>query len=311
MEHATGSRRRIIYGEELSFGVTPAAGYIMRNTGDSLNLTKNTIQSAELTGDRSIRFLRHGNETVGGDISFELAYGAFDDFLAAALGASTWTADTGFDYVKQGTTIRHFSFEKGFQDIVQYIVYHGCAINTLTIDLATDAVVTGSIGIVGAGTDGFTNVSFDASPAETSGKDSEPFTSFDGIIDLGGNDGCIITALNLSIDNGITANYSICSPEAQSMTPDRVNITGTVTAMCEDATELNRFIEETTTSLTVTMIDPDDQALVLYLPKIKYTGGDVPVSGGGVISLSLPFQALYDDTEASALTIKRYAEYTP
>lgn len=300
MAHATGSRRRIIYGVEANFGVVPADGVVLRNTGDSLNLTKNTIPSAELSGDRAIRFLRHGNEAVGGDISFELAYGDFDAFIEAALGG-TWNANV----VKQGTNIRTFSIEKGFQDITQYIVYNGCAINTLSIDLATDSVVTGSIGIVGAGTDGFTAASFDVAP--TAASLNEPFTSFDGTILIGGSSACIVTALNISIDNGITANYSLCGPEATSVTPDRVNITGTVTALFENATEVNRFINETETSMAVTLEDPDGNTLAFSFPKIKYTGGDIPVSGGGVISLSLPFQALYDDTAGvlSALVVTR------
>jgi hypothetical protein len=300
MAQASAARRRIIYGVESVFGTTPADGKIMRNTGDSLNLSKNTIQSSELSGDRAIRFLRHGNETVSGDISFELAYGDFDDFIEAALGG-TWNADV----VKQGTLIRTFSIEKGFQDIVQYIVYNGCAINTLTIDMATDAVVTGTVGIVGAGTDGYTGASFDASPTAVTLTD--PFVTYDGTVTLAGGDGCIITALSLSIDNGITANYALCSAEARSVTPDRVNVTGTATILFENATEVNKFITETTSSLSVTLEDPTGNALTIELPKIKYTGGDIPVSGGGVVSVSLPFQALYDDTAGvlSAIVVTR------
>jgi len=300
MAQASTARRRIIYGVEANFGVTPADGKIMRNTGDSLNLTKNTIQSAELSGDRAIRFLRHGNEAVGGDISFELAYGDFDDFLEAALGG-TWAADV----VKQGTLIRTFSIEKGFQDIGQYIVYTGCAINTLTIDMAVDAVVTGSVGIVGAGTGGFTGASFDAGPTAVS--QTEPFVNYDGSLTLAGGSGCAITALSITIDNGITANYSLCSAEAQSVTPDRVNVTGTATILFENATEVNKFISETESSLSIVLEDPDGNTLTIDLPKIKYTGGDVPVSGGGVVSISLPFQALYDDSVGvdSAIVITR------
>jgi len=86
-----------------------------------------------------------------------------------------------------------------------------------------------------------------------------------------------------------------------------VNVTGTATILFENATEVNKFITETTSSLSVTLQDPAGNTLTINLPKIKYTGGDIPVSGGGVISISLPFQALYDDTAGvlSAIVVTR------
>lgn len=305
MAHATGSRRRIVYGAETGgFKETPLTGKILRNTADSLNLSKSAIASAELSGDRAVRFLRHGNKTIGGDISFELAYGAYDELLAAALG-STWAGNT----LKQGLVIPTFSIEKGFQDIGKYTVYKGCAIDTLTIDLATDSIVTGSFGIIGADTTGYTNAPFDNSPTPVSGNDNEPFTSFEGSIKLDDTSTCIITALSFTIENGITANYALCGPDARSLTPDRVNITGTVTALFEDEVELNKFINETITSIEAELEDPDGNKLSFKFPRVKYTGGEAPVSDGGVISLSLPFQALYDDTNGvkSAIVITRTA----
>ena len=69
MATATGSLRRIVYGGEATFKAGMTTGKILRNTGDSLNLTKTSTQSGELTGDRAIRSLRLGNEAVAGDIS--------------------------------------------------------------------------------------------------------------------------------------------------------------------------------------------------------------------------------------------------
>jgi hypothetical protein len=304
MATATGSLRRIVYAREASFkeGIG-ATGTILRNTGDSLNLTKTSSQSAELAGDRAIRSLRLGNEAVAGDISFELAYGDFDDMLAAVM-CKTW-GDT--NVLKQGVTVPTFGIEKGFTDISQYIEYVGCAVNTLAISISTDSIITGTLGIVGAGvagTDAYTGTPAVASP--TAPGYTEPFVSFDGEVLLGGTDACgLVTGIDFTIDNGITANYTICTPEAASLTPDRFNVTGTLTMLFENAAELNKFVSETTSSLTITLTDDVGNELDFSFPKIKYTGGDVSVSGGGVIPISLPFQALYDETAASTLVITR------
>ena len=428
MAHATGSRRQLIYGKETGgFKVKPTTGIkILRNTGDSINLTKNTLTSAELSGDRAIRFLRHGNETVSGDVSFEFAYADFDDLLASSLG-SAWTDDVdavyatstltfsgvvvdgeivtigtdvyefvaSFPYtagnivvdvsggvtttnavtalitasaggvepititdstggvalvtadvagtlanaivsttdctngafstatliggvdgtvagvLKQGVLdIETYTFEKGFQDIEQYIAYKGCAVNTFSIDMASDALVTGSVGFVGAGTDGFATASTLSTPTPATA--NEPFTSYqvEGYIQIGAPttnvlaDTCLVTACNFSVDNGITANYSLCSNEAASITPDRINVTGNITVLFADEKEVKKFIDEEETSLSVKLADPDGQNYTFFCPKIKYTGGDIAVSGGGVISISLPFQALYDDTAGVKTSIE-------
>ena len=105
MATATGSLRRIIYGIEGTSGEgfgtgLGASASILRNVSDSLNLARTTSESAELRGDRSKRFLRLGNESVTGDISFELAYGDFDAILAAVM-CNSWKG-TGTKTLVQG-----------------------------------------------------------------------------------------------------------------------------------------------------------------------------------------------------------------
>ena len=87
-----GSQRGIRYIAEATFGVTPTTPIMkaFRTTGDTLGLTKQTYQSSELRSDRQITDLRHGNSQVGGDISFELSYGAQDDFMESAMFGA-WT----------------------------------------------------------------------------------------------------------------------------------------------------------------------------------------------------------------------------
>lgn len=414
MAHSTGSLRDLIYAQEWEFGVdrwgegAVDIGKELRNTGDSINLTKNTAQSAELTGDRAIRYLRHGNETVGGDVSFEFAPLAFDDFLAAALGnpwgtasatgtltmanqpgagetitigsavftfavaktnkyhvviggtigatqtnlseavanycsvatLGTWvanvstvtarypglwanavpTTDTllgagdGFtgallaggttgDVIKQGTALFSYSIEKGFTDIAQYGLYRGCIVNTLTLDIATDATVTGSMAFVGAGADAFVGTSNETGTV-TLATYTEPFSAHESEVLLDGRDDCIVTALSFSIDNGVVANYSICGPEAVSAVADRCNVTGTLTLLFENDDHVAKFISEEEAVLKLTLASGGN-SYEFYFPKIKYTGGDIPVSGGGVVSISMPFQALYDTAEATALKITR------
>ncbi len=313
MAYAQGSRRKLRYVAEASFATTPdmetEALIPMRNNSDSLNLSKDTFESAELRGDRSIRDLRHGNEQVSGDISFDLAYGDFDDFLEAAM-CSTWDGDI----LKQGTTLNSFTIEKEFADIGQFAVYRGCAVNTLSLTLANNAVVTGTIGILGAGADAVAASSVEGAGGEGTLTNTEVFDSFSGSISENGDPIGIVTNLEFTIDNGLSANFSILGThdnpeEALFLSMDRFNVTGTVTVYFEDASLVNKFVSETASSLQFNLIDTDGNDLDFEFPLIKYTGHDLGVGDAGPMTIAMPFQALYDATEGveTTLTITRTA----
>lgn len=125
MAFARGSQRGLYYVAESVFGETPVSPEMtaLRNTGDTLALSKQTNQSGELRADRAIADLRHGNKQVGGDVSIELSYGAYDALLEGAMFSSfapaydltltlsvdavgkTITDDGGGDFVASGVEV--------------------------------------------------------------------------------------------------------------------------------------------------------------------------------------------------------------
>jgi len=92
---ATGARTSHYYIVETDCGVTPTspAWKPLRFTSGGMQLTKDSLQSSELDGSREVADLRLGNNSVSGDISIELSYGAYNDLLEAALGG-TWAQAT-------------------------------------------------------------------------------------------------------------------------------------------------------------------------------------------------------------------------
>lgn len=94
MAFSSGAQRDLYYAKETSYGVGPSPLDMteVRNTEDTISLVRDSFVSDERRGDRGIHDMRLGNKQPAGDISFEFSYGAFDDFLLAGLGASTWVA---------------------------------------------------------------------------------------------------------------------------------------------------------------------------------------------------------------------------
>ena len=148
MPTASGAQHQIAMVLESVFNTIPTTPVFkrIRSTGNTLGLSKSMILSGELRNDRMITDLRHGNKAPAGDISLELTADDFDDILEAVL-QGTWA--TGV--LKVGTTQRSYIMERLFSDITQYQRLSGCIINTLSLSVAPNTIVTGSVGVVAAG----------------------------------------------------------------------------------------------------------------------------------------------------------------
>lgn len=306
MAFATGARSGVSYVLESTFGTTPAtpAMKALRVTGSTLELGKEGFQSEELREDRQIGDFRHGYRTVTGDVNFELAHGGIDDLIEAVLGG-TWTGELTPtpQTVKAGTTARSFTIERRFTDIGQYQAFTGCSINTFSLSVAPNAIVTGSVGVVGKDM-AASATSLDASPTAASG--DAPMDSFSGTLSEGGVSIAIVTGIELSLDNGLTPAQVVGSDSTPEIVPGRSNVTGTLTAFFEDAALLNKFVGESESSLEFQLNDAAGKHLKFTLPRIKYTGASIPVEGQDAITVSLPFQALYEATTAmSNIVVER------
>jgi hypothetical protein len=295
------------YVAEVTYGVTPAvdpAFIDLRHTGTTLGLAKESFMSEELHADRQIRDFRHGVKSVGGDVSIELSYGSFDDFLEASL-LGAWAGDV----LKAGTTRRSFSVLRHFTDLdaanTPYELFNGVELNTLSLTIPASGMVTGSFGVIGKGLELLDDLTSLGTPTFGPVTDTAPFDSFTGSIMEAGSSISVVTEVSLSLTNGLAIRTVVGSDETIQPTIGKSNLTGSITAFFEDSVLLSKFLDEVESSLEVTLTDPDGNSYVIELPRIKYNGGQPDVAGEGSISLTLPIQALYDVTDLSQLVITR------
>lgn len=308
---ANGSRHSMRYVAETVYGQTPAtpAFKMIRHTGTTLGLSKESLQSEELRDDRQIADFRHGAYQVGGDVNIELSYGSFDELLEAVL-LGTWEVDSpavGTDRLKAGVTRRSFTVERFFGDILTadkpYHRFTGVELNTLSLAINANAMITGSFGVLGqnmvTATTAITGATY--APATT----TSPLDSFTGTLNEAGTPIAVITEISLSIENGLEARYVVGSKQSIRPSIGRSNVTGQVTAYFENSALLDKFINETESSIVFTLPDGAGNELTFTLPRIKYTGGQPDVDGEGPITLAMPFQALLDDTTDTNIMIDR------
>lgn len=309
MPFAQGSRTRLSVSQETSFGVLPSSPQFTEIPfkTHSLSLTKERVQGEDIRSNRMLAIDRHGNRSAGGSIEVDMRRGDYDIFLESVMFN---TFDTS-DELVIGTTPRFISIEDAALDITQFQHYQGMAVNTASFSIAPNQMVQTTFEMVGkdmvqSGT------AQDATVTAPQG--FEPFDSYNGALFEGGTGTgdliCNISALDFSITNSLAPVYSIMcaanNSSAAQLEYGMAMVEGTLTAYYEDATLINKFLNETETSLSITLDDPtQSNGYTFIMPRVKYNGANTPVANPQSRFIEIPFVALYDEGTATMLRIIR------
>lgn len=301
MSQASGSRHNLGFIKENVFGTTPAtpAFKAFRHNSTTLNLNRAAFGSDELRADRMIADWRAGTRSVEGNVVCELSQTSHDDLLAAAL-CGTWTGNA----LKVGLNRDSFTLERHFSDIGEYLRYRGSEVDTLQISMTTGAVVQMTFGFWAKAMDvaqtAIAGATYPAAPT------TKTMDAISGSILEGGSPIAVATEVNLSLSNNMNPRFVIGSAESLEPSIGRSSLTGTLTAFFENATLYQKYLSNSDSSLQVICSD-GTESFTFLVPKLKYTGGDVPVSGEGPVSIQMPFQGILDPVTGTSFQITRSA----
>lgn len=304
MTIANGAQHSLHFVAESSYGSTPATPTWTPcpHTATTLNLSKDGIESEKLRGDRQIEDFRHGNKSVGGDITAELEYGAFDDVLEAVM-CGTWTTNV----LKSGTTRRSFTIERKFADLdtAEYHRHTGCEFNSMSMTVTPNAMVTTTFGVIGK--DLSVSTTQVASSTYSADVGNTPFDSFTGSITEGGSSIATVTSISINIENGLEPLFSVGSSTTNRPSIGKSRVTGNLTCYFESNTLYSKFLNETSSEIVLTLTDLDGNNIQFDIPNVKYNTGQPDVSGEGSVTVSMDFVALYNSSDATQLAITRTA----
>lgn len=301
------TRNTLYYVQESSYGVTPSSDptlKYLRNTAGDISLAKDTFASEELYGDRQMRHFRHGAQTVTNEITGEMSASTYDDLLEAAL-SGTWSTDV----LKVGTTKRSFSIIKHYGDLSSvdkpYHISTGVTFTGLNLTVPLNGIVTAGFPVLGRDLTAYSDLSALGTPTLGTPETTEPFNGLVGAITEGGSSIAILTEISLTLDNGTSAKH-VLGGEGKTLQPSQgmSNLTGTITAYFPNSTLFEKFKNETGSSLSFVLTDPAGNTYTFLIPNLKYTDGAVSRSNNDNV-ISLPFQALYDETTGTNLQITR------
>ena len=285
---------------ESTYG-TPITTFMrqLRLKPSKLTLKKDTYTTDEVRSDRGISDVRHGMKKVEGTLEGDLMLSDFDDLLAYALqDADGFLASAPSNWsIRNGVNLQSFGLEQGFTDINQFRLYKGVSVAKMKISIKPGAMVGISFDVIGqdAATGTATNAGTTVAPSSNS-----PVSYAGGSILEGGTAIAYITGLDFELDNGIGQVGVIGSNVAPAVFNGRSSIKGTGTALFKDQVMLNKFINETESSIQVALTDPTGASITFTIPRIKYTGGDIAPPKDGATIITLPFEGLITQLVSSA-----------
>lgn len=298
MTTAIGANTYLSIVPETAYGVTPATPTMTKIPfiSSSLNLVRASFEDTAINGDRMEHYLRLGNRSASGSINTNFSYAVFDALLASLMCKAPTSG-----VFTTGTQVLSLSLEEGHPDLAtpEYIDYTGVVVNQLQLTVPTTALVSCQWDLLGANA----VVSATHLAAPTAAAANEPMVHLEGTFNEGGSVIGVLTAIALTITNGYAPTYVLGSNDVHNQSFTQQKITGTATAYFESTAMLNKFINETPSSIDFTLADQAGNSVEFNMPNVKYTGATKSITNDGPISIDLPFSALYDATSTATLTI--------
>lgn len=201
-----------------------------------------------------------------------------------------------------GTTLTTFSVERAFLDLAQYQVFTGLAVNEFYLTLQPEQIVGGRFNVLAMAVAALSGSSLGSPSAAPT---HDPFASFDGVMYEGGTQTAIATGLEMTLNNGRSLNPVIGAKTSPDVFEGTAKISGTLTAFFNSATLLNKFVNETASSLWFKLNDLNGTDFMnIVLGRVKYAGGEINPPQEGPAPISMPFRALEDDNGTS-ISIQR------
>jgi len=298
---STGASTATTIIRENEVGVTPAIAdgdtQLIPVVNNTLNTTREIIQSNAVYGDRQRRFSRHGNETIAGNMDVELAHETFDMLFEGVM-----SDDFAGNVLKIGQDFRTYTVQVGDDTFSTYQVYRGVTVDSMNLSMNTGSLATVSFGLNGVGSD-TSNVSIDDAP--TDAPDKDVIYHADGNIKINGQLSAYITSINLNVTNNLQSNYAIGSNEPVCQTSTMIDVSGTATFFMKNNVELDRFLNEDTSSITILCDDGKGNTIEFFVPVAKWNSGNAPQQGVDTRTVTLDFEGLHSNAIDSTLRITR------
>lgn len=211
---------------------------------------------------------------------------------------------------------RYFTIETAFADIGQYMIQDGMVAGSFSLEIATGAIVTGTIGFEGRSTDLVqTSVLGNAPYAQLA---SQPGDVVNATTDVGNlvKDGSVLNvcmqSLSLTGEANLRMQNCVGSKFPQGIGTGRFNLTGSMTVFFETQELFEDFINHETVSLEFTITDSEGMVYYFVIPSFKISQNEI--APGGIdqdVFENIEFTAFRDATTNTMFQVDRFSPNDP
>ena len=309
MGNVTGALSTVIGWKETTWNTTPGTPDARRIPLVSFGLRAMEERETDptLSGYRGQQRSTGGRREVGGAISITVAPETIGFWLANVIGTPVTTGTGPYEHAfavdpdGAGALPPGVGFQvdygAGISGAGRYIVYSGCRVNQMTLDIPQNGNITATVDIVGAEYDADNVASLDASPTDTghnAWKAQKALVVFDG-----GALSVCLESLQLTFGNDLDVDRWCVGhggirhdlPEGQFIAA------GQAVAYFDSAALMNKALSDADASLVVTLTKgtgagtAGNETLVLTVPALVFTVNTPPIDGPRGLKLDASFTA--------------------
>lgn len=318
MPQVRGADTTLVLYEESTYGTDPSAvqGVKIFHAGETLTASRNLIDSNTIGASRVRSEPIAGNFDVSGEITTEINAESMLYLLKHLVeaaptktgAAAPFTFTFEPDALHTGMTLE-VNYGSAISGAGKFKRLNGCKVASATFSFPAEGIPTARWSITGAKpVIPAPSAAIDASPS-TFGT-HQPFSVANITITEEGSALTTATALELTYDNGIEKVFAIGASGAAASAPEGfVTVSGTLTAIFDSATLLNKALNSTETKIVVelsrglgTGASTGNEKLTLTIEEMKYAVSFPTVEGPSGILVALPFKA-YARASANAFKV--------
>lgn len=291
-----------------TFGVTPAtpAFQPLRFVSETLTPQFETLVSNEVRADAEVGEVRRSGISGSGEAAFELHRNTNLEQMLAAGVRGVWNNNV----CKAALEKPHFTFERkieaGATDY--YLRFEGARVGGFSLNIAPEEMITGSLRLMSAGHSAAAAPITGATYPAPAGLNGSPMTGVDvASLAVGGVAGVDYLGFTVDVELALRQQRKIGLKGLRGLGYGRRVVTGTLRSYFENLDAYNLLMNDTTASIVGTMSDGTN-TLGVTLPRVRFTGGEVPNPGNDQdFILTLNYQATFDTTLGTSIQLTRSA----
>lgn len=266
-----------------------------------------TVESLDAKGEEVV--LRYDPTITGSAVTYEL-YGLDSVTIDSIVFEVTLYTDAAEDMtVIAGDARKSFSILREFSDFEAgekpFLLYTGCEVASWNLAASANGLAKSTFTMFGrdmVGPSEFAPTNSSVAPAF----DTEPFDTFSGEMKIDAAATCTVTDYTLNVNNGHAPRYTVGCATSQDPSVAQSMIDGSITTYFNDASLYEKFVNEESFTLELTLQDSAGNKMIIGLPNLKIGSGTQPdVTGDGPVTITINFTAHKDEALGSHISVRR------